>query len=317
MPTKGVSQDATPKLGTLSLSRGKAFERVYRVPYIIEPGTEGQIVITDAAGATLATFFGEVGERTITFTEYPTNVDAIPHAANYDFSITYPTIGEPSPIEYGLVVRKEPRFTLLPPADSTETAIKFEANFATSSLLGPKWVIKNGHPKVFVNLPAHSNAVSADWLFFQNSAMLFYAPVNGDDITVNVAVRNPGPGKTTIVVCSDYSMSEWLGVQFETGSSNNYIHMVTGSGPIAMANQGAAVANTVAAETDTYQIKYDSLSDTIRVFKNGSGTALASFTDTLHTIGHGPGHRYWGVNWQGSLLSGGVQVIAINAQDGI
>jgi hypothetical protein len=314
MPISGVSRDLVPKMGTLSMSRGKLFQRVYKVPYVLPDGTSAQIVITDAAGATLATFDGDVEGNTITFTEFATDTDLIPHGSNYDFSIAYPDTGEDSPIEYGLVIRKEPRFTLLAPDDSSDP-LKFEMDFSFATILGPKWVVKAGQPVIVGNQPALPNAASANWLFFQSAAMLYYAPVNGDDITINVKLLNPGAGKTTIVCCSDYSMDSYLGVQFESGLSNNFVHMVTGSGPLSMTSY-SSVSNTV-LNNDTYQIKFNSLSNTLQVFKNGSNGALATLTDSVGVVPHGLGQRYFGASWQGSLISGGVEIVSIIAADGV
>lgn len=309
----------------MAVSRGKLFQRVYKARSAFDPGTEAQIVVTDLAGVVLATLYGDVVANTITWTEYASDMDSIPHASNYELSISYPDTGEPTPVEYGSVIRKEPRFTLLPPADSSATALKFEQDFTYSTLLGPKWVIKHGKPIVNVNQPAHANALGIDvglfgfldLIFGPSAAALFYAPVNGDDISLNIKVRNPGAGKTRVVVCSDYQMTEWLGVEFETGIFNNFIRFVKGTSPVAGTYVGSPVVNTVAAETDTYQIKYNGLADTYNVFKNGGLTPVASYHDIDHQIMHGLGHRYWGASWQGSLLSGGMQLISVNAQDGI
>lgn len=308
----GNSQDASPIQRTIALSRNSVWQRVYRVPYILPAGVESVITFADSAGVVLLVSEGEVADQTITFTEFGDVIDSIPHGSNFAMSITYPDIGDPSPAEYGMVIRKEPRFTLLEPED-TGVPVILAADFSTATLLGPKWIIKNGAPQVFVN-SGHSNAVGVP-IGSSKGAMLFYAPMAGGDMSLNVAVRNPGSGKTTIVIASDYGMSSYLGVQLDSGA--NKVQMVTGSGPVTMTNQGSSVTNTVAGETDTYQIKFDSLADTLSVYKNNSGTALASFDDTSHVVPIGSDHGYWGANWQGSAFSSGIEIISMNAQDGI
>lgn len=305
-----------PLLATVTLSRGSRWTYKLRgKPGDLYPAVgTAEAVFYDTAGGVAATIVGTVTPLLVLFEADPADVEEIPHGAGFEIFVT-PDGEDRQMVRYGTAVRREVRFPDAPPTDTSETALLFTDNFQRT-LLGPKWIIKYGKPKILQNTSPIPDGLGPDGIFFASAATLFYAPLNGDDCTINVNVVNAGAGKTTIVLCSDQAMTSYLGVQIETGISNNKVHIVRGTAPLTMVDVMTAV-NSTTANNDNFAIKYNSLTDTISVYKNDSSTALIAWTDASHDVLHGAGYRYMGFNFQASLLQAGVEITSWHAQDGI
>ena len=311
-----------PKLDTLNLSKDETF--IQSIPLkqgqTYASGTTAQIVIKDDAGITLATWSGTVSGTTASFSQTDVAaLNAIPHGANYDLLLTY-TSGKVEKFAYGRVVRNENRYALAPSQVTTNYALQFADNF-TRTYVGKFWVPRNSSVGISIhdNTSIFSSAprtMGPNYSLFNSAGCIWYSPLNSDSCTITASMVNLGAGKCTLVVCSDYSMTSWLGLQFETGISNNRLWVVKGSSPTAFTTLSSPVNNTLTTG-DVYVVKYNNVSRTISCYKNGSLSPIISWPDTTDQIPNGAGYRYTGLVWNTSLFAPGAEPSAWSAQDGV
>ena len=131
---------------------------------------------------------------------------------------------------------------------------------------------------------------------------------------MNVTLLNQGGGKLTVVLCADQRFSSYIGVEFQEAA--HQIHFCKGTGPFKFIYQGSGITSTV-VDGDNYTIYYQKATDTISVYRGTSGTPLGSWTDTTHSIPHGPGYRYAGFVFQDDLFSQGLQTTFWSAKDDV
>lgn len=303
--TLHISKDAT-FADSVNLGRGRSFPE----------GTTAGIVIKDDAEIVLAEWAGTVSGHHADFSE--DDVDAlneIPHGAKFDFLLTYPD-GSVEKFSYGRVIRAENRYPLVPTAVTTNYALQFSDTF-DREYVGKYWVPRGGVTiSIHDNFGSDPNTLGPNFSFFNNAAALWYAPLNTDTVTITASMVNAGAGKCTLVVCSDYSMSTWLGLQFETGVSNNNLWVVRGTGPTTWTTLSQAVANTLTTG-DNYVVKYNDQSKTISCYKNNSLSPAISWTDSNDVIPNGAGYRYVGIVWNTSLFAPGAEPSSWSARDGV
>ncbi|MGK2881088.1 MAG: hypothetical protein ACSLE6_09940 [Mycobacterium sp.] len=277
-------------------------------------GASVHTVFYDTAGGVIADIAGVVGYEEIGFNAPPGEVDIIAAGSHFEtFLVDGDVVRQ---LQYGTVIRKEARFSNAPATDTSVQVLQFRDNFyARTGLVGSKWVPVLGKPTIFDNSgDGDPNGVGPHTIFFVDAAMRFYAPLNTDSATVSFNLLNPGAGKTAVVLCSNAAMTSYLFAMFESGIFNNYIHIGRGTGPIEMIDEGAMVSHTVVDNTN-YKARYDDFTRRLSLFNSSMTTELAYWVDETEIVPHGPGYRYFGMNWQASLLSSGIQLTSIAAQD--
>ncbi len=278
--------------------------------------TMATVVVTDRAGAEITTLYGEIINGHATWLVQPDELEAVDHGANFEVFIE--TADGPTKVQFGRVVRREPRYPLNPVNNDLYTSVSFEDDMQRA-IVGPHWVQKSSKVALFDNSGAGDPyAMAVNTQFFASAAVLYYAPMRSDTVKVTVGLLKPGAGKTAIAVCSNSSMTSWLGVQFESGISNNKIHTVQGTGPITWTEVGSPINHTVAAHdgpSNIYTITYSDASNTLAVYQGSGLTPLLEWVDTGNIAPHGAGYRYTGMVWNASLLSTGIQVYYWKAKD--
>lgn len=312
------------KYSALVLSRGEQYQ-----PAPIRPREVGTsswptdatvaTVFYDSAGGVINTVAGIVAADGLTWDTAPAEVDIVPAGAQYEtFLTTVDT--KKHQIRYGSVIRKQASFFAARAAQQAAAVLQYSDNFySRTGLVGSRWLPLLGKPTIFDNSGTTPNGVGPNTVFFADAAMRYYAELNTDSWLLSFNVINPGAGKTGILCACNSSGSSYIYAMFESGISNNKLHMGIGTGPIAMEDQVSAVDHTVpgAGAVTNYKLRYDDDTKTLACFLGDATTPLIDWTDEAHVVPHGPGYRYFGVNWQASLLSSGVQLTSIKAQDGI
>lgn len=309
-------------MGTISMSRGSGWTYKLRG----KPGDwwpesgETQVVFYDSTGGVIAEFDGELSPEALSFEFEPDDVAGVPHGSGFELFVTPDETGIPQLVRYGVVARREVLFPDAPATTITDSALYFGDEFKRT-LLGPKWLPRKGKPQIYINSGDTPNGVAAAQQLLgtaENAAMLFYQPLNGDDLTMHVKFAAMGDGQATMCFCADYNMTSYLGIQVVKSwlGLSNKVRIVKGTGPMDMTS--VATVDSTATDSDTLLIKYNSLVDQVQVFKNNSTTALLSYTDSSHTVPHGGGFRYVGMNFEtGALFGTGPQICAWTAKDGL
>jgi hypothetical protein len=315
-----VKNDAV--LSTIPMSRGSGW--VYELrgkpgDYWPESG-QAYVIFYESTGGVITTLEGSLKPELLSFDYEATDVALVPHGAGFEIFVTPDSTGVPIMVRYGTVTRREVRFPDAPAVDLTDTALLYGDKF-DRSFFGPRWITMAGQPNI-----AGGTAGTVNQLFTLNetAALLYWAPLNGDDMTINCKFANVGDGAAGMIFCSDASMTSYLGFVIEQStflwSSAKTVHIVraytTGHGPLTNEHVVSLASNT--ANNDNFVIKYNSQTDTVKVYKNNSDTALISWTDTTHSVPHGEGFRYLGMNfWTGALFSTGPRIDEWTAKDGI
>lgn len=311
----------SPKIDTLNLSKGQTFIQsvLLNLGQVYPAGTSARIVISDDAEVEIDTWYGDVAYSKAQFNQ--DNLDAlnaIPHGARYELFIDYPD-GSVEKFSYGRVVRNQNRYPLLPSQITTNYALQFSDSF-DRDYLGNHWVPKTKNSvKIHQNPSPVPNSLGPNFTFFNKAALLWYAPLNSDDVTVSVSMVYVGDGICNVILCSDYSMTSYLGVQFSCGVANNKIRIIKAAG-------GPTTWDTVAGFTpvnnsittgDNYLIKYNNQMKTIYVYKNGSLSPVATWLDSLNIIPNGAGYRYTGLSFSTAAFTPGPEVTSWSARDGV
>lgn len=308
------------KYAALSLSRGEQFQPPPLTPRrhgLVQWPDEATVhtVFYDTAGGVIADIAGTVTPDAITFDVDAEEVDIVPAGAHFEtFVVT--NDGKSHQVRYGQVIRKEAYFANRPATTTINHALQFRDNFySRTGLVGSKWFVTLGKPTIYDN-GSNPNGVGPHTALFVDAAMRFYAPLNSDSVTLSFNLLNPGAGRTGLVLCSNADMTSYLFAAFETGLNNNFIHLGVGQGPIQMVDQVPEVSHTVVNNTN-YKLRYDDLTKRLSLLNSDQTTEIVGWTDEDEIVPHGQGYRHFGANWQASLLSTGVQITTISAQDGI
>ncbi len=248
-------------------------------------------------------------------------VDAI--AAGARFEIFLQSAGRTQKIRWGKVIRHEAPLVNAPATQISNQALQFTDTFPVLGLRS-NWKPVDGRTKVYDNkalgLP---NSVGPNFdALFSKSAIRWDTPLAGNSAKIHITVIDPSPivlqAKTTIVLCADQRFTTYMGIQLESSSGTNHLHLGTGTGPYAFVDRAAPVKHDV-INGDDYTIVYDELTDKLFIYQGEDTTPLTSWTDNLGVVPHGPGYTYTGMAFQSSLtpLGRGVQVTGWQAKDGI
>lgn len=308
----------------IKLSRGSVWKPQYSErPYLFPSnnglqrwpsGASAYIVFTDTAGAQLHRLDGDVYPDRIEFFGESADMDELPNGTN--FEIYLEDDDGTHQIRHGKVIRTEVTYTT-PPSQVSYTPLSFSDSFQRTAL-GRKWQPVWGRTKIHNNtglsLP---NGVAVENAFFNESAIRFWQEFSSDSIEVGVTVVNPlnlQAGKTGFIIGADINMTCGLVMQLETGISNNFLHIGTLDGPTTVIHRTSPVPN-VTANHDYYRIRYIDSTKTIAIYKGTSLAPMATWVDETEMLPKGKGYRHFGMNFEASLFTQGIQVTSCAARD--
>lgn len=149
---------------------------------------------------------------------------------------------------------------------------------------------------------------------YNDAAILWDTEMGTDSVKIVFSVIRVGSGNYTVVLCSNDDMTNWLGVQFESGFPFHAARVVVGTGPTTYSTVGSVTWH-LATQMQTYKITYDHDTKTVALFKGAKRTPIVSWTDEGDDITHGAGNRYVGMVWETSLFTAGVEPTAFEAYD--
>lgn len=313
----------SPALDTLVLSAGSQLKiEPWQLRGAYPAGSEATLSFFDGAGVLLAEFDGEVSTAGIGFFAEPSEVAGIPAGSSFTVMVSAPD-EEPQAVRYGTVVRKEPRFPLKTVVAPESIAQQYTANFI-GNYIGPMWrPMVGGSGTLIVHKTLFSGtdelSMGLNSTLYTKACARWLWPMNMDSVTINVRVVKAGTGIFNVIVCGDYELNSWLGVQFRSDvltPNNNEVYAVTGSGPNAWVRRTTAVKHTVTTGNN-YSVKYNFLSNTIALYAGTSTSPLVQWADTGTVVPHGAGYRYTGLSFEADLLSLGVEPTGWEARDGV
>lgn len=173
-----------------------------------------------------------------------------------------------------------------------------------STTVGAWWdVLDNGvavHQHWFI-----PHTLGPDNVFWSDAAILHETPASADSVKIVLRVFNIGAGKFTVALCSNAGMTDWMGIQFETGLINNKVHAVNGTGPTDYTYVGEYDWE-LSTDGTVFVITYNSVTDKLALYRNTSTTPIIEWTPSTN-VNHGEWERYVGMVWETALLSPGVE----------
>lgn len=299
-------------------------------------GTVGVLDFRDSAGQTLDVWDGvwDAATGLLVFSATTAQTNAIPAGTSWVLYVS-PSAGAPDTdvggisdmsstqtahiVQQGTVIRSEapqPDNPINVPAfDGVQYTYSFSQN---GDLVDPAWRVMAGQPHVYdnssVSLPDGLGAgslVGGDPTVFDDMAVLWWAPLNGDSVRLTYNTIRMGFGGTCelwVVLCSNYDMTNSAAIYHkQVPSSNDTIGVATGSGPTTYATRRSVSSATLANQTFTAE--YNQVSNTFAVYQGTDlSNPIVSWADSTELVDHGPGDRYLGFAMKAGLLFPGVEV---------
>lgn len=320
-----INLTGVPSLGTMSITRDGVFRYTYHLPGdTFPPGTAAYIVVTDRGGGELAQFEGVVSANRVDWFEQPDMLEFIEDGSNYEVFVAVPPEGTYK-VQYGRVVRHEARYPLRPTNLEAFNAALYEDSL-NREIVGPNWLAKKGkvamHPVSNGDAPTNwalavrNNPFFSPLTLFQQAGVIWYAPTRSDSVEITVGLLDGGNGDCTIVLCSNVTMTKWLGVRFHDAlGSGDDIQVVLGGGPTTMGAVGGSYSHIVPDDGQTYRIRYDHGTRNVSVYIGSSLTPVLETNTQSTSALHGLGYRYLGAVWNGSFDDTGPMLYYWKAQD--
>lgn len=327
-----IDLSSEPSLGSLVLTKGGVMKYSYVLPrgMAFPEDAEGYITFTDRAGGEyeFSPHSGELSDdlSRITWLVDPNILDHVPAGANFEVFLRFDN--RTYKVRYGRVVRKEAFFPLDPLSVEDPAPLMYEDDMQRN-MPGPRWVAKAGrlsmHDRGANATPRYAmasrNAIDvfgAGLNLYQNSAALWYAPLQSDTIEMSVGLLDGGDGSCTIALSSNSSMTSFIGVRFtDPPSGSNSIQVVVGSAWNSLTTIGSS-ANISAIPNSgaVYKITYSLASNQVSVYAPGASNP--TLTTTISTsVAHGAGYRYAGAIWSGSLVTTGPKLYYWKVKDSV
>jgi hypothetical protein len=316
-----IDLSSEPSLGSMVLTRDGVLKYSYILPrgMFFPADAEGWIRFTDRAGGEYdaSPHYGELSAdlTRINWVVQPELVNHVPSGSNFEVFLNVED--NIHKVRYGRIARKEVSYPLNPLSAEEPPALMYEDDLQRT-IVGPRWVAKHGRvtmhttPVTGGGTPDYGMAArnsidifGAGLSLWANAAVLWYAPMQSDIVEMTVGLCDGGDGDTTIVLCSNYTMTQFIGVRFhDPAGAGDDIRVVTGTAWDNLSNEGSAYSHIVPDAGSLYKITYSYLTNEVNVFIGTSTTPVITRTISV-PVASGPGFRYTGAIWQGTLINTG------------
>lgn len=325
-----IDLSSEPSLGSMVLTKGGVLKYSYVLPrgMTFPEDAEGSIRFTDRAGGEyeFSPHTGELSEdlSRINWLIDPNILDHVPAGSNFEVFVSYDE--RTYKVRYGRVVRKGAFYPLNPGSAEDAMPLLYEDDMQRN-MPGPRWSAKAGRvsmhdlgeeatPRYAMASRNAIDVFGAGINFYQNSAALWYAPLQSDSIEMSVGLLDGGDGACTIVLCSNSSMTSFIGVQFtDPASGSDSVQVVTGTAWNEVATVGGSASiPAIPNAGGVYKITYSLASNQVSVYTPGSSTPVLTTTISGSVL-HGLGYRYVGATWQGSLVTTGPKLYYWKVKD--
>ncbi|WP_396903028.1 hypothetical protein [Mycolicibacterium sp.] len=151
------------------------------------------------------------------------------------------------------------------------------------------------------------NSLGPDNVFFTDAAILWDQELATDAAKVTITAARYGAGKCTIAMCSNATMTNWMGIQLESGLVNNKVHIVKGTGPTDYDYIGET-SWRFTPTGEVLSIVYDDDRDVLGCYPGHNLAApIVQWPNIGGLVGHGAGHRHTGLVFETALLTPGIQ----------
>lgn len=312
-----------PRIRDLVVTRGGQTQTSFRLKAgdtFPSSGITSQIVVTGRDSTLYGIYPGTMhsSRNRIDWNLDPGGADAmdsIPDGANVEMFIT-DSFGTHK-VQYGRAVRVGATYPLNPTDSETLAARAFVDDFQADTV-HPHWIRKRGRTKIWSKGSLPKGISSADTFLGITlddgiSVVQYFAPLNTDTPEVTYSTVTNGEGRCIVSCLSDQSCSNWIGVLHNTVPSTDTVSIVTGTGTWSYATQASVNSNT--SDNDYWRMRWIPNTKTFQVFKNGSGTPLLTWTDTLDVVADGAGYRYLNLGFDTGITQPGPYVTGWRAAD--
>jgi hypothetical protein len=307
-----------PRMGVLTLSRGADSPYVVRADLsrTYPDDATCAVLFWDTTGDLANTIPGTNMGSQLQFTFPQATADTIPAGYLFETFIYY-SDGTKEKLRYGQVIRREATFLYPPATQQSAQSLQYSDSFANrTGQPGNLYAQVYGNVTIADNSladPPKNNALSLNiGLLFVQAGVRIARSSNGDSVRFAVTMVTGGAGVTVIGIAANTNLTSYACLILN--ANTNTAALGVGSGPVAYTAETSTVADTVADE-DVYVIDYNLQSNTYKVFKNGSTTAMLTWVDSTNKVVHGQGYRYPMFAFDASLLSPGPEVTEWEFQD--
>lgn len=224
--------------------------------------------------------------------------NSIPRGSSWTLTIEDKFGDKKQPL-WGTVTRSEPLYPDAPPSSDEFDASLYRYAFdIPGRVVDPQWLIRNGRPTVWTLSGGRPNAVGAG-TGWADVAMLWYAPLKSDSVRLTYNVVKNQFGSSWLVICSNYSMTNWVGVRHrEISGGGDTLAIVTGTGPVNYDIRASITRTT--QDLENFTAEYNPVSNTCSVYLGADKDPLVSWEDSTMVVDHGEGERYLGMGFKSS-----------------
>lgn len=173
-----------------------------------------------------------------------------------------------------------------------------------SLTVNPHWTTLDDGVMIHRHL-TRPNTMGPNNALVTDAAVLWDVEASSDSVKIIVRTHNFGGGTYTIALCSNATMTNWMGIQWDMGIATN-IKAVRGTGPTDYVGIPGARNWSLSPSGTVFVITYDYTENDLKVFRNTEREPLITWAD-VSGVDHGAGHRYIGQVWETDILTTGPQ----------